>query len=123
FAELLADLRLEQAPGETAGSYEEAERIADGIGYPVLVRPSYVLGGRGLEIVYDDETLRAYLARGPALSPSHPVLVDRFLDDAIEIDVDALCDATGEVYLGGVMEHIEEAGIPSGDSACSLPPA
>jgi carbamoyl-phosphate synthase large subunit len=106
----------------TATSFEDAKRIADGIGYPVLVRPSYVLGGRGMEIVYDESTLRGYIARATAISPSHPVLVDRFLDDAIEIDVDALCDATGEVYLGGVMEHIEEAGIHSGDSACALPP-
>src|SRR6266704_6097924 len=75
-----------------------------------------------MEIVYDDETLRDYIARATDISPSHPVLVDRFLDDAVEIDVDALCDATGEVYLGGIMEHIEEAGIHSGDSACALPP-
>src|SRR4030095_2339229 len=88
----------------------------------VLVRPSYVLGGRGMEIVYDDATLRGYITRATDISPDHPVLVDRFLDDAIEIDVDALVDATGEVYLGGVMEHIEEAGIHSGDSACALPP-
>ncbi len=98
------------------------EAIADEIGYPVLVRPSYVLGGRGMEIVYDDATLRDYIGRATDISPEHPVLVDRFLDDAIEIDVDALFDATGEVYLGGVMEHIEEAGIHSGDSACALPP-
>jgi carbamoyl-phosphate synthase large subunit len=88
----------------------------------VLVRPSYVLGGRGMEIVYDEPTLRDYIGRATQISPEHPVLVDRFLDDAIEIDVDALCDATGDVYLGGVMEHIEEAGIHSGDSACALPP-
>src|SRR4030095_16575450 len=88
----------------------------------VLVRPSYVLGGRGMEIVYDDATLNAYITRATDISPEHPVLVDRFLDDAIEIDVDALCDADGEVYLGGVMEHIEEAGIHSGDSAFALPP-
>src|SRR5215475_13527307 len=106
----------------TATSFEEAKRIADSIGYPVLVRPSYVLGGRGMEIVYDESTLAGYIARATAISPSHPVLVDRFLDDAIEIDVDALCDAAGEVYLGGVMEHIEEAGIHSGDSSCALPP-
>ncbi len=97
-------------------------RIADEIGYPVLVRPSYVLGGRGMEIVYDDDTLRDYIGRATEISPSHPVLVDRFLDDAIEIDVDALCDATGDVYIGGVMEHIEEAGVHSGDSSCALPP-
>ncbi|HTK66304.1 MAG TPA: carbamoyl-phosphate synthase large subunit [Pseudonocardia sp.] len=104
-----------------ATSFDEARRIAEGIGYPVLVRPSYVLGGRGMEIVYDEETLEGYIARATAVSPEHPVLVDRFLDDAIEIDVDALCDGE-EVYLGGVMEHIEEAGVHSGDSACVLPP-
>src|SRR6185437_10845547 len=106
----------------TAMSFEDAKAVADSVGYPVLVRPSYVLGGRGMEIVYDEEMLSAYISRATEISPDHPVLVDRFLDDAIEIDVDALCDATGEVYLGGVMEHIEEAGIHSGDSACSLPP-
>jgi carbamoyl-phosphate synthase large subunit len=106
----------------TATSFEEAKAIADTIGYPVLVRPSYVLGGRGMEIVYDEPTLHGYIDRATEISPDHPVLVDRFLDDAIEIDVDALCDADGEVYIGGVMEHIEEAGIHSGDSSCSLPP-
>ncbi|ASW54681.1 carbamoyl-phosphate synthase large subunit [Plantactinospora sp. KBS50] len=106
----------------TATSFEEAKAIADEIGYPVLVRPSYVLGGRGMEIVYDEPTLRGYIGRATDISPDHPVLVDRFLDDAIEIDVDALCDVDGEVYLGGVMEHIEEAGIHSGDSSCALPP-
>jgi carbamoyl-phosphate synthase large subunit len=106
----------------TATSFEQAKAIADDIGYPVLVRPSYVLGGRGMEIVYDDAALRGYIARATDISPEHPVLVDRFLDDAIEIDVDALVDADGEVYLGGIMEHIEEAGIHSGDSACALPP-
>ncbi|MEJ5919780.1 MULTISPECIES: carbamoyl-phosphate synthase large subunit [unclassified Corynebacterium] len=105
----------------TATSFEEAREVAAGIGYPVLVRPSYVLGGRGMEIVYDEETLEDYINRATELSSEHPVLVDRFLDNAIEIDVDALCDGT-EVYLGGVMEHIEEAGIHSGDSACALPP-
>ncbi|MEV5574657.1 carbamoyl-phosphate synthase large subunit [Spirillospora sp. NPDC052269] len=105
----------------TATSYEEAVEIAAEIGYPVLVRPSYVLGGRGMEIVYDDATLEAYMAKATEASPEHPVLVDRFLDEAIEIDVDALFDGE-ELYLGGVMEHIEEAGIHSGDSACALPP-
>jgi carbamoyl-phosphate synthase large subunit len=110
----------------TATSYEEAVTIAAEIGYPVLVRPSYVLGGRGMEIVYDDATLESYMARatqalGAVVGPDHPVLVDRFLDEAIEIDVDALFDGR-ELYLGGVMEHIEEAGIHSGDSACALPP-
>ncbi|MGH3701553.1 MAG: carbamoyl-phosphate synthase large subunit [Pseudonocardiaceae bacterium] len=105
----------------TATSFAEARKIADEIGYPVLVRPSYVLGGRGMEIVYDEQTLAGYITRATEITPEHPVLVDCFLDDAIEIDVDALCDGN-EVYLGGVMEHIEEAGIHSGDSACVLPP-
>ncbi|HJZ09080.1 MAG TPA: carbamoyl-phosphate synthase large subunit, partial [Trebonia sp.] len=105
----------------TALSYAEAKVVADEIGYPVLVRPSYVLGGRGMEIVYDDATLEDYVGRAAAASPGHPVLIDRFLDDAIEIDVDALYDGE-ELFLGGVMEHIEEAGIHSGDSACALPP-
>jgi carbamoyl-phosphate synthase large subunit len=122
FAALLSGAGLRAPAYGMATSYEQARRIAEEIGYPVLVRPSYVLGGRGMEIVYDDATLRDYIARATAISPEHPVLVDRFLDDAVEIDVDALCDATGEVYLGGVMEHIEEAGIHSGDSACALPP-
>jgi carbamoyl-phosphate synthase large subunit len=105
----------------TATSLAGARAVAAEIGYPVLVRPSYVLGGRGMEIVYDDGTLEAYVGRATEASPGHPVLIDRFLDDAIEIDVDALYDGE-ELYLGGVMEHIEEAGIHSGDSACALPP-
>ncbi|AZI57471.1 carbamoyl-phosphate synthase large subunit [Nakamurella antarctica] len=104
-----------------ATSFPEAREVATAIGYPVLVRPSYVLGGRGMEIVYDEASLADYISRATEITDSHPVLVDRFLDDAIEIDVDALCDGT-EVYLGGVMEHIEEAGVHSGDSACVLPP-
>ncbi|GII24363.1 carbamoyl-phosphate synthase large subunit [Planosporangium mesophilum] len=122
FGKLLDEAGLRSPAHGTATSFADAKTIADEIGYPVLVRPSYVLGGRGMEIVYDEETLRDYIGRATAISPNHPVLVDRFLDDAIEIDVDALCDATGEVYLGGVMEHIEEAGIHSGDSSCVLPP-
>ncbi|WP_020520002.1 carbamoyl-phosphate synthase large subunit [Catelliglobosispora koreensis] len=122
FGRVLAAAGLRAPAHGTATSYDDAKKIADEVGYPVLVRPSYVLGGRGMEIVYDDPTLRSYIERATDISPEHPVLVDRFLDDAIEIDVDALCDATGEVYLGGVMEHIEEAGIHSGDSACALPP-
>ncbi len=104
-----------------ASSFDEARGVADRVGYPVLVRPSYVLGGRGMEIVYDEEMLESYIDRATQVSPEHPVLVDRFLDDALEIDVDALFDGE-ELYLGGVMEHIEEAGIHSGDSACALPP-
>ncbi|MFY1683874.1 carbamoyl-phosphate synthase large subunit [Micromonospora sp. WMMD730] len=122
FGLVLARAGLRAPAHGMATSYDEAKAIADEIGYPVLVRPSYVLGGRGMEIVYDDATLRDYIGRATDISPDHPVLVDRFLDDAIEIDVDALCDADGEVYLGGVMEHIEEAGIHSGDSSCALPP-
>jgi carbamoyl-phosphate synthase large subunit len=121
FGEVLGDAGLPAPRFGTATSFEHARKIAAEIGYPVLVRPSYVLGGRGMEIVYDDETLHGYITRATALSPEHPVLVDRFLEDAIEIDVDALCDGE-EVYIGGIMEHIEEAGIHSGDSACALPP-
>ena len=121
FGEVLRTAGLPAPKFGMATSFEQARRIAADIGYPVLVRPSYVLGGRGMEIVYDEETLEGYITRATQLSPEHPVLVDRFLEDAIEIDVDALCDGT-EVYIGGIMEHIEEAGIHSGDSACALPP-
>ena len=121
FGEVLTNAGLPAPRFGTATSFDQARKIAAEIGYPVLVRPSYVLGGRGMEIVYDEETLEGYITRATELSPEHPVLVDRFLEDAIEIDVDALCDGT-EVYIGGVMEHIEEAGIHSGDSACALPP-
>ncbi|MCH9720635.1 MAG: carbamoyl-phosphate synthase large subunit [Actinomycetia bacterium] len=121
FGQVLVNAGLPAPKFGTATSFGEAREIAAGIGYPVLVRPSYVLGGRGMEIVYDEQTLHGYITRATQLSPEHPVLVDRFLEDAIEIDVDALCDGS-EVYIGGVMEHIEEAGIHSGDSACALPP-
>ncbi len=121
FGKVLEAANLPAPQFGTATSYEEARAVAADIGYPVLVRPSYVLGGRGMEIVYDEATLKDYINRATELSNEHPVLVDRFLDSAIEIDVDALCDGE-EVYLGGVMEHIEEAGIHSGDSACALPP-
>jgi carbamoyl-phosphate synthase large subunit len=121
FGRVLAEAGLPAPKHGTATSFAEAKRIADEIGFPVLVRPSYVLGGRGMEIVYDDKALESYIARATAISPEHPVLVDRFLDDAVEIDVDALYDGE-ELFLGGVMEHIEEAGIHSGDSACALPP-
>ncbi|MCP1387141.1 carbamoyl-phosphate synthase large subunit [Corynebacterium sp. TA-R-1] len=121
FGKVLDAAELPAPAYGTAISFEEARKVAAGIGYPVLVRPSYVLGGRGMEIVYDEASLHDYIDRATELSPDHPVLVDRFLDSAIEIDVDVLCDGE-EVYLGGVMEHIEEAGIHSGDSACALPP-
>src|SRR5712691_8049655 len=121
FGRVLAAGGLLAPRNGTATSVAEAASIAHEIGYPVLVRPSYVLGGRGMEIVYDDATLRSYVSRATDAGPGHPVLIDRFLDDAIEIDVDALYDGS-ELYLGGVMEHIEEAGIHSGDSACALPP-
>ena len=121
FGDVLRDAGLPAPRYGTATSFDGAKRIADEIGYPVLVRPSYVLGGRGMEIVYDEKTLEGYIARATEVTPEHPVLVDRFLDDAIEIDVDALFDGE-ELFLGGVMEHIEEAGIHSGDSACALPP-
>ncbi|MEU4340756.1 carbamoyl-phosphate synthase large subunit [Nocardia sp. NPDC023852] len=121
FGEVLVAAGLPAPKYGTATTFAQAEKIAAKIGYPVLVRPSYVLGGRGMEIVYDEESLEGYISRATEVSPEHPVLVDRFLEDAIEIDVDALCDGE-DVYLGGVMEHIEEAGIHSGDSACALPP-
>jgi carbamoyl-phosphate synthase large subunit len=121
FGRLLAEAGLDAPRHGTATSYPEARAVAAEIGYPVLVRPSYVLGGRGMEIVYDEAELESYVERATAVSPEHPVLVDRFLDDAVELDVDALFDGE-ELYLGGVMEHIEEAGIHSGDSACALPP-
>ena len=121
FGDLLGAAGLPAPRYGTATTFAQARRIAEEIGYPVLVRPSYVLGGRGMEIVYDEETLKGYITRATELSPEHPVLVDRFLEDAVEIDVDALCDGS-EVYIGGIMEHIEEAGIHSGDSACALPP-
>ncbi|WP_030799917.1 carbamoyl-phosphate synthase large subunit [Streptomyces sp. NRRL S-337] len=121
FGRVLTEAGLPAPKYGTAFSFDEAKRIAAEIGYPVMVRPSYVLGGRGMEIVYDEPSLGEYLERHAGLISEHPVLIDRFLDDAIEIDVDALYDGH-ELYLGGVMEHIEEAGIHSGDSACALPP-
>jgi carbamoyl-phosphate synthase large subunit len=121
FGRLLHEAGLPAPRFGTATSFGEAKAVADAIGYPVLVRPSYVLGGRGMEIVYDEGALASYIERATEIAPDHPVLVDRFLDDAIEIDVDALYDGN-ELYVGGVMEHIEEAGIHSGDSACALPP-
>lgn len=120
FGEILKQVNLLAPEYGMASSEQEALTIAQRIGYPVLVRPSFVLGGRGMEIVYDDESLAGFISRATDITPDHPVLVDRFLDSAIEIDVDALFDGQ-ELFLGGVMEHIEEAGIHSGDSACVLP--
>ncbi|MGX7679561.1 carbamoyl-phosphate synthase large subunit [Jatrophihabitans sp. DSM 45814] len=121
FGRVLDEAGLLAPKHGTAISFAQAKTAADAIGYPVLVRPSYVLGGRGMEIVYDEANLAAYIAGATEIGPDRPVLVDRFLDDAVEIDVDALYDGV-DLYLGGVMEHIEEAGIHSGDSACALPP-
>ena len=121
FSDLLDRLGLAQAPGSTARSYEEASRIAAHIGYPVLVRPSYVLGGRAMQIVYDEADLQNYMKEAVRVSPEHPILVDKFLEDALEIDVDAIADGH-RVVVGGVMEHVEKAGVHSGDSACALPP-
>ena len=121
FGRVLAEAGLIAPKHGMAASFPQAQAIAAEVGYPVLVRPSYVLGGRGMEIVYDDAMLADYLERSTEINVDHPVLVDRFLDDAIEIDVDALYDGK-ELFLAGVMEHIEEAGIHSGDSACALPP-
>jgi carbamoyl-phosphate synthase large subunit len=121
FEDLTVRLGITTPEAGTATSLAEAMQIAHGIGYPVLVRPSYVLGGRAMQIVYDEETLREYFTRAVQASPKHPVLLDRFLEDAFEADVDAVCDGD-RVLIGGVMQHIEEAGIHSGDSACVLPP-
>jgi len=121
FRQLLEKLNLRQAASGTATSLEEALEVASQIGYPVMVRPSYVLGGRAMEIVYDEETLEYFMREAVSASPDHPVLIDKFLEDAIEIDVDAVADGEN-VLIGGVMEHIEEAGVHSGDSACALPP-
>ena len=120
FAQVLKSNHLVAPEFGMANSYEQAAQIANGIGYPVLVRPSYVLGGRGMEIVYDEDSLRGFIEKATAITPNHPVLIDKFLDDAIEVDVDALFDGK-DLYLAGVMEHIEEAGVHSGDSACVLP--
>ncbi|MBI2358061.1 MAG: carbamoyl-phosphate synthase large subunit, partial [Deltaproteobacteria bacterium] len=121
FKRLLERLDIKQPESGTARSYDEAIEIAERLGYPVLVRPSYVLGGRAMEMVYDRDALRRYITYAVEASPEHPILIDKFLDDAIEIDVDALADGE-QVVIGGIMEHIERAGVHSGDSACTLPP-
>jgi len=121
FGALLTKLGIPQAPNGTVFSFEEAKATADRITYPVMVRPSYVLGGRAMEVVYDEVMLADYITRATRVSPEHPILIDKFLDNAVELDVDVLSDGE-ETYIGGIMEHIEEAGIHSGDSACMLPP-
>ncbi len=121
FAKLLNKLHIHQAPYGTANSFEEAREIAERITFPVLVRPSYVIGGRAMEIVYDNNELEKYMKEAVKVSPEHPILVDKFLEDAIELDVDVLCDGE-KVFIAGIMEHIEEAGVHSGDSACVIPP-
>jgi carbamoyl-phosphate synthase large subunit len=121
FSAMIEKLKIKQPANGTATSEEEAIKIATKITYPVMVRPSYVLGGRAMEIVYDETALKQYMRNAVEISPEHPVLVDKFLEDAIEVDVDAVADKTGAVIVAGVMEHVEEAGIHSGDSACVIP--
>ena len=122
FAKLLWDLGIPQAPSGIATSPEEAREVASRIGFPLVVRPSYVLGGRAMAIVYDTAALDRYMRHAVQASPEHPILIDKFLEDATEIDVDAIADASGHVVIGGIMEHIEQAGIHSGDSSCVIPP-
>ncbi len=121
FQQLIEKLGLKQPPNRTARTEEDAVRLAEEIGYPLVVRPSYVLGGRAMEIVYGEDELRRYMNEAVQVSNESPVLLDRFLDDAVEVDVDAICDGE-DVLIGGIMQHIEQAGVHSGDSACSLPP-
>jgi carbamoyl-phosphate synthase large subunit len=122
FSQLLWDLGIPQAPSGTAITPEEGRAVAGSIGFPLVVRPSYVLGGRAMAIVYDMAALDRYMVNAAAASPGHPILIDKFLEDAVELDVDAVVDTTGAVIIGGIMEHIEEAGIHSGDSSCVVPP-
>ena len=121
FEEMLRELDIRQPPNGIARSYDEALRIAQKISYPVVVRPSYVLGGRAMEIVYSDTDLERYMTTAVQVDPEQPILIDKFLQNAVEVDVDAVCDQTGQAVIGGIMEHIEQAGIHSGDSACALP--
>ena len=123
FAEILAELDIPAPLHGEARTLEEGRIIAERIGFPVMVRPSYVLGGRAMEIVYDADDLERFVRSAAEASPDHPVLIDRFLEGAIEVDVDAVCDQAGDVFIGAVMEHIEEAGVHSGDSSCQIPPA
>lgn len=121
FEAILGELDIKQPPNGIARSFQESKIISNKIGYPVVVRPSYVLGGRGMRIVYNDTELEQYMKYAVDIEPDHPILIDKFLQNAIEVDVDAICDMTGKVVIGGIMEHIEEAGVHSGDSACSIP--
>jgi carbamoyl-phosphate synthase large subunit len=121
FEAILRELEILQPANGTARSFQEALKVAQAIDYPVVVRPSYVLGGRAMEIVYSDADLEHYMTYAVQVEPDHPILIDKFLENAIEVDVDAIADHTGQVVIGGIMEHIEQAGIHSGDSACSLP--
>ncbi|MBW4664362.1 MAG: carbamoyl-phosphate synthase large subunit [Chroococcus sp. CMT-3BRIN-NPC107] len=121
FEKILNKLNIAQPPNGIARNYDDALIVAGKIGYPVVVRPSYVLGGRAMEIVYSDADLERYMVYAVQVEPDHPILIDKFLENAIEVDVDAIADHTGKVVIGGIMEHIEQAGIHSGDSACSLP--
>ncbi|HBE16675.1 MAG TPA: carbamoyl phosphate synthase large subunit [Cyanobacteria bacterium UBA11149] len=121
FEKILRELDIKQPPNGIAWSYREAVEVAKRINYPVVVRPSYVLGGRAMEIVYSDAELERYMKFAVQVEPDHPILIDKFLENAVEVDVDAIADSTGKVVIGGIMEHIEQAGIHSGDSACSLP--
>jgi carbamoyl-phosphate synthase large subunit len=122
FAALIEKLGLKQPENGVARSHAEAFKVAERIGYPVMVRPSYVLGGRAMEVVYDAQSLERYMREAVSASPEHPVLIDRFLRDATEVDLDLVADKTGAVLVGGVLEHVEEAGVHSGDAACTLPP-
>ncbi len=121
FEAILRRLEIRQPRNGLARSQAEARAVADRVGYPVVVRPSYVLGGRAMEVVFDEEELNRYMVEAVQVEPDHPVLIDQYLENAIEVDVDALCDTSGQVVIGGLMEHIEPAGIHSGDSACALP--
>src|SRR5690606_25084928 len=122
FQQLVERLGLKQPPNRIARSADEALVLAREVGYPLVVRPSYVLGGRAMEVVHSDADLERYIRDAVKVSDKSPVLLDRFLDNAVEVDIDVIADHTGAVLVGGVMEHIEEAGVHSGDSSCSLPP-